>query len=52
MDDGNTGNGPGECPGHQWVLHSLQLQMGAGSMVTQCRWCGALSYYQPKPRAK
>lgn len=52
MDDENVGLGPDECRGHQWVLHSLQLVVGTASMVTQCRWCGALSYDQPGARTK
>ncbi|WP_157365913.1 3-oxoacyl-ACP reductase [Arthrobacter sp. Leaf234] len=43
LDDANTG-GPGECPGHEFVLSGIQLRARGASMTQQCRYCGAVSY--------
>lgn len=43
MDDANqTPGAPGECPGHEWVIHEVILKLRGAQMTVKCEWCGAL----------
>lgn len=38
VDDAN--DGPGECPGHEFVLTQLLVVEKRLKQVQVCRWCG------------
>lgn len=43
-DDSNDARGePGACPGHEWVLSHLHLEVQGAQRWLVCRWCGTLT---------
>lgn len=43
-DDSNDARGePGACPGHEWVLSHLHLEVEGAQRWLVCRWCGTLT---------
>jgi hypothetical protein len=47
MDDANDEGGPGECPGHDFVLRRVEIKPHGAGMEHECRWCGAVLYLAP-----
>lgn len=48
VDDRNEGDGPGECPGHAWLLVEA-VAAADGSYVEQvCSRCGTVTLAGPR----